>query len=147
MPFVSITRLKVRSIFKLPAFLIANKAATKQLVHISGFISGKELVDKSLTFWTLTVWENEESMRKFRNSPAHRKAMQKLPFWCSEASYFHFIQQETILPNWEIASEKLLTEGKLTKVRKPSKRQLTNHFPPIKWRKLESVYKPKDPSK
>jgi hypothetical protein len=36
-------------------------------------------------------------MKMFRNGEAHRKAMQKLPFWCDEAAYTHW-QQETMDP-------------------------------------------------
>lgn len=90
MPFVSITRLKVKSIFKLISFLNANESSVKQLISTHRFIKGKELVDKHLTFWTLTMWEKDTDMHAFRNSAAHKKAMQKLPYWCSEASYFHW---------------------------------------------------------
>jgi hypothetical protein len=143
MPFISVTRLRVRSVFSLPKFMLANKASVRQLYQTKGFLGGKELVDKNFTFWTLTMWNDETSMREFRNSTAHRKAMQKLPFWCSEASYFHWIQEEAVLPSWHIASQKLLQEGKLTKVRKPSINQLNQSFPPIQWTKLERNFKQK----
>ncbi|MEP6674880.1 MAG: hypothetical protein ABJA78_06985 [Ferruginibacter sp.] len=142
MPFVSITRLKLRSIFNLPAFLFTNEASAKTLVKTDGFLSGKELTDKNLTFWTLTIWENDAAMKSFRNSAAHKKAMQKLPFWCSEGSYFHWIQDDETLPPLAFAAERLLKEGKTTKVRKPSANQLANNFPPVKWTKLERSFKP-----
>ena len=137
MPFVSITRLKVKSIFNLLSFVRANESSVKQLTSIKGFLAGKELIDKHLTFWTLTMWEDESSMRSFRNSTAHKKAMQKLPVWCNEASYFHWTQSELTLPGWNLASQRLFEEGKLSKVRYPSINQITNNFPPIRWRKIE----------
>ena len=143
MPFVSITRLKVRSIFYLIAFMRANEASVKQLVTTPGFLAGKELTDKGLKFWTLTIWQDDSSMKEFRNSVPHRKAMQKLPFWCSEASYFHWTQEEASLPGWNIAAERLIKEGRLTKLRKPSARQLANDFPRIKWLKFERALRPK----
>jgi heme-degrading monooxygenase HmoA len=142
MPFVSITRLKVKSVFYLIAFIRANEAAVKQLQSTSGFIAGKELVDKGLTFWTLTIWEDDSKMKEFRNSVAHRKAMQQLPLWCNEASYFHWTQQDSILPNWSTASARLLSEGKVSKVRQPSARQIAQSLPPIKWTKLERIFNP-----
>ena len=120
----------------------ANNASAKRLVSTPGFISGKELMDKGLTFWTLTMWDDDGAMKDFRNSEPHRKAIQKLPFWCSEASYYHWTQPETVLPDWKLASENLLREGKITKVRNPSQNQLTNKFSVIKWTKLEKVFKP-----
>jgi deoxyribodipyrimidine photolyase len=140
MPFISVTRLRVRSVFNLLKFILTNEASVKQLYKTKGFLGGKELIDKHLTFWTLTMWTDDTSMREFRNSLPHRKAMQKLPFWCCEASYFHWTQEETLLPSWDAASQKLFQQGKLTKVRKPSANQLKHSFPLIKWKKLERVF-------
>lgn len=143
MSFVSITRLKVRSVIYLLPFMRTNEACVKQLLITPGLIGGKELVDKGWTFWTLTSWEDDSKMKEFRNSAAHRKAMQQLPHWCCEASYFHWIQEQPVIPDWSIASEKLIKEGKITKVRNPTERQLSNNFSPIKWTKLERVFQPK----
>jgi hypothetical protein len=68
---------------------------------------GKELIDKKLTFWTITLWEDEELMKRFRGSLSHRNAMQYLPIWCNEASYHHWVQKESECPNWTTISDKL----------------------------------------
>lgn len=141
MPFVSVTRLRVKSIFYLIPFMRANEASVKELKASFGLLEGKELIDKNLTFWTMTIWEDEASMKTFRGSLAHRNAMQKLPNWCNEASYHHWIQEDNGCPTWNKASEKLFKEGKLSKVRNPSKAQAANEFPPIKWTKSERVLK------
>ncbi len=101
-------------------FIRAHEASVKQLVSIKGFLTGKELIDRNLAFWTLTMWKDDNPMRTFRNSAANRKAMQKLPVWYNEASYFHWTQSESTLPDWSLALQKLFEEGKLSKVRKPS---------------------------
>ena len=137
MPFVSVTRLRVKSLFFLIPFMRANEASVKEIKVSKGLLKGKELIDKKLTFWTVTIWENEESMKKFRGSIAHRNAMQKLPVWCNEASYHHWIQEDYELPSWDAISKKLFSEGRLSKVRNPSKAQIENHFPLIKWTKTE----------
>jgi len=137
MPFVSVTRLRVKSLFFLISFMRANEASVKEIKVSKGLLKGKELIDKKLTFWTVTIWENEESMKKFRGSIAHRNAMQQLPIWCNEASYHHWIQEDDELPSWDTISKKLFSEGRLSKVRNPSKAQIENHFPPIKWAKTE----------
>jgi len=142
MIFVSATRLSLRSIFFLPGFLRANEAAVKELVQTKGFIQGTELTDKGLVFWTITMWDADTDMKSFRNGEAHRKAMQKLPDWCNEASYTHWLQEETTLPDWKTIHEKMITDGKLTKVRKPSARQSTKNYPPVKWSKLMRPLKP-----
>jgi len=137
MPFVSVTRLRVKSLFFLIPFMRANEASVKEIKVSKGLLKGKELIDKKLTFWTVTIWENEESMKKFRGSIAHRNAMQQLPVWCNEASYHHWIQEDYELPSWDKISKKLFSEGRLSKVRNPSKAQIQNHFPLIKWTKTE----------
>ena len=137
MTFISITRLRVKSVFNLLQFMKANEASVKSIGQIKGFITGKELVDKSLVFWTLTAWESEESMKQFRNGNAHRAAMQKLPVWCDEGAYHHWVQEDNNLPDWDTASKRLMEEGKLTKVKAPSKAQQAGKYPPIKWKKLE----------
>jgi len=142
MLFISATRLRVRSILYLPAFFRANQGASKQLIISPGFIDGKELIDKKFTFWTLTRWADAASMKGFRNSPDHRKAMQKLPLWCDEASYLHWEDDSGQLPSWEIVREKMISEGKLTKVQKPSKDQLSKNYGVIKWKRLERKFKP-----
>jgi heme-degrading monooxygenase HmoA len=141
MPFVSVTRLRVKSIFRLIPFFRANDASVKDLISAKGLIRGKELMDKNLTFWTITLWEDEASMKAFRGSISHRKAMQNLPKWCNEASYHHWIQESMEFPDWHSASQKLFKEGKLSKVRNPSKSQLSNQFPAIKWTKTERKLK------
>lgn len=119
----------------------ANEASVKELVRSTGLLKGKELIDKNLTFWTLTVWDDVDSMKAFRSSSAHRFAMQQLPTWCDEASYHHWMQEESECPAWTTATERLFTEGKLSKVKKPSKAQLSNQFPVIKWSKTERILK------
>lgn len=142
MVFISATRLRVKSIIYLFPFFRANEASVKQLLKTQGFLGGLELVDKKLTFWTLTMWNIDASMKEFRNSIPHRKAMQKLPYWCDEASYVHWTQNEDVLPGWNTVYEKIIAEGKITKVRQPSPNQLYKNYPEIKWKKIQRVFKP-----
>jgi len=141
MAFISVTRLRVKSIFFLIPFMRANEASVNELKVSKGLIKGKELIDKKLTFWTITVWEDEASMKGFRGSSSHRSAMQYLPKWCNEASYHHWVQEDSEFPTWDTISEKLFTEGKLSKVRNPSVAQATNQFPSIQWTKTERKLK------
>jgi hypothetical protein len=137
MIFISATRLRVKSFIYLFKFMSVNEASVKEIKRIEGFLGGRELVDKNLVFWTLTMWDNDNSMKQFRNSVPHKKAMQKLPYCCCEASYIHWLQEENILPDWKVVEEKMLTEARLTKVRNPSKDQIAKNYPGIKWTKLQ----------
>lgn len=138
--FVSVTRLRVKSFWYLPAFFIANERSVKELIHTAGFAGGKELIDKKLTFWTVTIWKDMEAMKTFRNSEAHRKAMQKLPVWCDEASYTHWTQNDDQMPVWATIHLKMVDEGKLTKVKQPSAQQLSKQFPAPALTKSERVF-------
>jgi hypothetical protein len=69
--------------------MIANEKAAKTLVKNKGFLQGKELLDKKLVFWTLSMWNSEAEMRTFRSSEEHRNAMMKISAWCNEAAYVH----------------------------------------------------------
>lgn len=57
------------------------------------------------------MWNDDLGMKEFRNAASHRKAMQNLPAWCHEASYFHWTQQDIEFPEWNVASECLIQEG------------------------------------
>jgi len=39
-----------------------------------------------LAFWTLSIWRTIEAMKKFMFASPHKQVMQKLPYWCDEAS-------------------------------------------------------------
>jgi hypothetical protein len=141
MYFVSITRLRLRNLINLPAFIIANEASIRSIKNINGFISGKELVDKKLTFWTVTVWESDKAMKYFRNDEPHKKAMRKLSDWCDEGAYAHWLQEEAIIPAWDVLHKKLMTEGKITKLKKPSAQHVAFNHPAPVWRKIERQFK------
>ncbi len=143
MIFISVTRLRVKSILFLPSFFLVNNRSVKELIITPGFFKGKELLDKNLTFWTMTAWKDLESMKTFRNSGAHRKAMQKLPGWCNEASYVHWMQETDVLPTWTDAHLKMLSEGKTTKVKQPTQNQLLKTCAAPAWQKSERILLPK----
>jgi hypothetical protein len=142
MVFISITRLRVKSVYYLLPFMLANESSVKQLHKTKGFLGGSELIDKGRTYWTVTLWRDDADMKVFRSSAAHRKAMQKLPVWCDEASYLHWMQDECKQPDWKTIAQKMLAEGKISKVRNPSVNQVSMAYPEIKWTRFERKFKP-----
>jgi len=106
---------------------------------VDGFVKGKELIDIKLTFWTVTVWESDQAMKYFRNNEPHKNAMRKLPDWCDEGAYAHWQQEESFIPDWDVLYQKMLTIGKITKVRNPSPDHADMNHPEIKWRKTERL--------
>ena len=55
----SVTRLRVRSVIYLPAFIWQTFLSQGQVVRADGFRGGRLLIDPGRAFWTLTVWESE----------------------------------------------------------------------------------------
>ena len=141
MIFVSATRLHLKSYRFFIPFMIANQKIAKALVKNKGFLKGKELIDKQLVFWTLSMWNSEAEMRTFRGSAEHRNAMMKISDWCNEAAYVHWIQEEQNIPGWKTVHEKMLNEGLFTKLKYPSENHLSKKFAEPQWTRTERIFK------
>jgi hypothetical protein len=120
MPFVSVTRLRLRSRRYLLPFLIYSLLSSRQARRSKGNLGLKLLRDANQTFWTLTVWQSDEDMRSFMMTGSHRRAMPKLLDWCDEASVAHWEQEVPDLPGWDQAHSKIVQQGRSSKVRFPS---------------------------
>jgi hypothetical protein len=120
MTFVSLTRLRIRSIRFVPFFVLYLLRTRAQIKKAPGFEQGKLLADRSWTFWTMTAWDCQESMRHYMTTGSHKKAMPHLLHWCDEASVAHWSQPESALPSWEEADRRMREEGRASKVRNPS---------------------------
>jgi Domain of unknown function (DUF3291) len=120
MPFVSVTRLRIRSIRFLPFFALHTRRSLEQVKRATGFKGGSLLVDCNWTFWTMTLWDSMESMRQFMLAGSHKKAMPRLLHWCDEASVAHWDQPQDALPSWEEADKRMRQNGRASKVNFPS---------------------------
>jgi hypothetical protein len=120
MTFVSITRLRIRSLRFLLPFSINTLRTTKQVKGAHGFLGGMLLVDRRLTFWTATLWQEQANARRYMTSGSHSKAMPKLLDWCDEASVVHWFQEDLAAPDWHEIDHRMRTEGRPSKVRHPS---------------------------
>ena len=105
MVFVSLTRLRIRSLRFVPLFAWDTILVNNQVKKAPGFLIGALLSDRHWTFWTMTAWDSQESMRAFMTSGPHKKAMPRLLHWCDEASVAHWTQPDASLPSW-IEAEK-----------------------------------------
>ena len=125
MRFVSITRLRLRSFRFLPLFALHTYRSLQQVRRAPGFQGGSILADRRWTFWTMTAWDAQESMRGYMISGSHKAAMPGLLAWCDEASVVHWEQAEDSLPSWETADGRMREQGRVSKVRFPSPRHAT----------------------
>jgi heme-degrading monooxygenase HmoA len=120
MAFISITRLRLRSVRFLPFFAVYAQRSIQQVRRAEGFTGGSLLADRSWTFWTMTAWDSQESMRRYMASGAHGAAMPHLMDWCDEASVVHWVREEEGLPGWAEADRRMRESGRISKVRHPS---------------------------
>ena len=120
MVFVSLTRLRIRSIRFVPIFFVHAIRSNNQVKRSQGFLQGALLRDRSWTFWTMTAWDTQENMRRYMLSDAHKEAMPHLLDWCDEASVAHWVQPEASLLSWAEADVRMRKSGRTSKVRHPS---------------------------
>ena len=120
MPFVSLTRLRIRSIRFLPFFAIHTVRSLRQVRKSPGFLNGALLPDRKWAFWTLTSWDDRESMRRYMTTGSHKTAMPHLMQWCDEASVAHWEQPDSTLPPWSEADRRMRDTGRVSRVNHPS---------------------------
>jgi hypothetical protein len=61
-------------------------------------------------------WQDEQSLRAFRNSGDHLAAMRQVGELASEMAYATWELPGEKLPDWKEAHERLLREGRFTKL-------------------------------
>jgi heme-degrading monooxygenase HmoA len=105
-------------------------AANHQVARANGFRGGRLLIDRRRTFWTLTAWEDERTMKSFRGSGVHAKVMPRLFHWCDEAAYSHWIATDDKIAEWPEAFDRLISEGRLSRVEHPSTDHTEHKFAP-----------------
>ena len=120
MVFVSITRLRIRSWRFMPYFALHTWRTLRQCRQAAGFIGGSLLPDRKLTFWTMTLWQDQRAMRAYMTSSPHLTAMPMLLDWCDEASVVHWTQDEAGAPGWPEADGRMREQGRPSKVRHPA---------------------------
>ena len=128
--FISVTRLRIRSWWYLPGFILHAVSSESQARSAAGNLGGELLRCPKNTFWTKTAWQDEAAMRAFMMEMPHRRAIGKLANWCDEASVVHWTQETADLPDWKEAHRRMATEGRRSKVRHPSEAHQDFRIPP-----------------
>jgi hypothetical protein len=129
MPLISVTRLRIRSIWFLPAFFFYTLRANWQARAATGNGAARLLPDAHRTFWTCSQWTDLNAMRAYVSSGSHREAMKRLAHWCDEASVVHWEQADTEMPGWDVAHQRMQQDGRPSKVNHPNAAHLAYQIP------------------
>lgn len=103
--FISVTRLHLRRVTKLPTFTWLTIRSAIQSRKSAGLLKSSFRKEGMLTYWTLTVWDNKEHMTAFRNTGTHLGAMKISREIADKLDYVHWEDDE--IPNWDEARHKL----------------------------------------
>jgi hypothetical protein len=120
MPFVAVTRLRIRSFRFLLPFAWRTWRSFRQAKRAASGRGVKLRIARGGAFWTITAWQDESAMNAYRITRPHRDAMPKLLKWCDEAALVHWHQESAQLPDWETAERRMAESGRPSKVNHPS---------------------------
>ena len=120
MPFVAITRVRVRARRFLPVLVLHLVRAGLQERRADGSLSVDLLREARGTFWLRSVWTTDASMQAFMQSDARRRVMRRLARWCDEASAVQWPQLSSAAPSWSEAHRRLQESGRPSRVDRPS---------------------------
>jgi hypothetical protein len=120
MPFIAVTRLRLRAFRFVPLFGWYTWRSFTQAKRAPGNLAARVRTAESLAFWTMTAWQDEAAMNSYRITPPHLRAMPKLLEWCDEAAVVHWQQESAELPDWKTAERRMSESGRLSKVNHPS---------------------------
>jgi hypothetical protein len=129
MPLISVTRIRIRSIWLMPKFIWFSIKSLKQARKSNGIIEARVFNDARLTYWTCSIWESKEQMLGYMKSGAHKKAMPHLQHWCNEARTGHTIIEGSAFPSALEIKNILLEHGRPSKVNQPTEDHLKGIFP------------------
>jgi hypothetical protein len=129
MPFISITRLRVRSWRYLPSFFVQAVRSARQAKAAAGNLGVSVLREDGNIFWTRTLWDSEAAMKIYILAGVHRKVMHSLLEWCDEAAIAHWTQESSQPPSWQEAHAAILKIGRPSKVNHPSEAQRQYQIP------------------
>jgi heme-degrading monooxygenase HmoA len=100
-------RLRLRGPRHLPAFLRASLASAAAARSTPGNVRVRLLGLPPLrTYLTLTVWEDEEAVRRFLEDPRHQDAAAHMDQWASEGCLVRFASP-TRRVGWRTALRRL----------------------------------------
>lgn len=108
--------LPLKSIWRVPAFMIYTGRIMKQLASAEG-LTGYSLLARPFAkkFWTLSAWESDAALHAFVHNPPHQRIMAALAPHMETTKFIRWKVKGAVLPlKWEAALAKFdaTIEGK-----------------------------------
>jgi heme-degrading monooxygenase HmoA len=130
MPVIVVTRLRLKDRALLDDFFAAAVAALEQAKQADGNLGSDVLADANDAWWTLTAWQDRGPMQGYVAADPHRTTMARLDTWCDEATFADWEQPGADLPSWAESYRRLVADGQVASLTRPSPAHLTRDFPP-----------------
>jgi heme-degrading monooxygenase HmoA len=130
MPFMVVTRLRLRDTSRRDEFVASAFAVVDQARSSDGHLASDVLAEANETYWTSTAWTDRQAMSHFMTSEPHLSTMSRISEWCDEATFVDWDQSEPHLPDWQSAFGRLVSDGQIAPLDHPSECHETRAFPP-----------------
>jgi heme-degrading monooxygenase HmoA len=128
-PVIVVTRLRLRDPALFDEFFASAVAATEQAQNSDGSLGADVLAEANNTYWTRTAWRERDAMHAFVGSEPHLSIMSRLGEWCDEATFVDWEQDGADLPDWQVGYGRLVADGQVARLTKPSAAHHTREFP------------------
>ncbi|PLT27917.1 hypothetical protein [Peribacillus deserti] len=103
--FISVTRMRLKRKRNLPAFIWYTLRSVSQSKKAPGLLHSSLDKEGWHTYWTLTLWENKDDMKMYRNKGNHLKAMKISRKIASELESLNWEGDHH--PSWSECKERL----------------------------------------
>ena len=113
MPFIVVTRLRLRDPAFFDEFFASAGAVVEQATNSEGNLGADVLAEANNTFWTRTAWKERGLMHAFVGSEPHLNTMGRLDDWCDEATFVDWEQASADLPDWQEGYGHLIANGQV----------------------------------
>ncbi|MDL5201257.1 DUF3291 domain-containing protein [Streptomyces sp. ALI-76-A] len=108
---VMASRLKLKSLLRVPRFFILSGGVYKQAQRSPGNVGVSLRADPwRRTFWTLSSWESREALQTYVRTDPHMAVMSKLKPAMRESLFTSWKQDAALPPSWAEADKRLTAQ-------------------------------------
>ena len=129
MTVMVVTRLRLRDPSLLDHFFAAAVAVLEQAKGSHGCVGSEVLTEAHDAWWTVTAWQDRDTMGVFVGQEPHLTTMSSLDTWCDEATFVDWEQDSADLPDWQTSYRHLVDDGQVATLTNASPAHATRAFP------------------